>query len=345
MGKRKHCSKDPELEGGATCREVSRRTFLRTAATAVASAAGLVFFGSAVSAQAKNAHPAEARNVPGERVPIPSRALGKTGLEVSILGLGGAVAVAESPDRAEAIISRAIDLGINYIDTAHQYGPSEANIGRVMRRRRGEVILASKTDDRTYDGTMRQFEESLRRLQTDYLDLYQLHAMHSEGDLDAALGKGGAVEAIEKLREEGVVRHVGITAHKNSRFLASALRRYPFDCVLLSLNAGDVHHDSMIENALPVANEREMGVIAMKVCAYDGRIFRDDGLSTMREALGYTLSHPVSTAIVGISTLAELEENARIAREFRPFPPEELRRLEGLTRAYAGEANFFKHRW
>jgi uncharacterized protein len=345
MGNPRRRSKKPRLEGGATGREVSRRTFLKTAAAAVASAAGVVFFGSRAAAQAKDGNRGGAPEVPGVRLPMPSRALGRTRLEVSILGLGGAVAVARSPDRAEAIINRALDLGINYIDTAHQYGESEANIGRVMRHRRGEVVLASKTDDRTYDGTMRQFEESLRRLQTDYLDLYQLHGMHSEADIDAALASHGALEAIEKLREEGVVRHVGITAHKNSRLLAAALRRYPFDCVLLSLNAGDVHHDSMIENALPVANEKGMGVIAMKVCAYDGRIFRDDGISTMREALGYTLSHPVSTAIVGISTLAELEENARIAGEFQPLSPRELRRLEALTRPYAGEANFFKHRW
>lgn len=334
-----------EIEEGTTGREVSRRTFLKTAAAAVASAAGVIVFGSRVSAQENDGSPGGAQEVPGARLPMPTRALGRTGLEVSIVGLGGAVAVARTPDRAEAIINRALDLGINYIDTAHQYGPSESNIGRVMRHRRREVVLASKTDDRTYDGTMRQFEESLRRLQTDYLDIYQLHGMHSETDIDAALARDGALEAIERLREQGAVRHVGITAHKQSRLLASALQRYPFDCVLLSLNAGDVHHDSMIENALPVANAREMGVIAMKVCAYDGRIFRDGGISTMREALGYTLSHPVSTAIVGISTLAELEENVRIAGEFKPLPPEELRQLEGLTESYAGEANFFKHRW
>lgn len=345
MGNPIRRAESPEIDGGAAVRNLSRRAFLKTAATAVASAAGFAFFGSAVSAHAKGGNRHEGRDTARGTPPIPLRPLGRTGLEVSILGLGGAVAVARSPDGAEPIIQRAIDLGINYIDTAHQYGASEANIGRVMRHRRGEVILASKTDDRTYDGTMRQFDESLRRLQTDYLDLYQLHAVHSEADLQAALADHGALAAIEKLRGEGVVRHVGITAHKHSRLLASVLERYPFDCVLLSLNAGDVHQDSMIENALPVANAREMGVIAMKVCAYDGRIFRDAGISTMREALGYTLSHPVSTAIVGLSTLDELEENVRIAKEFHPLPPEELRRLEGLTRSYAGEVNFFKHRW
>ncbi len=324
---------------------VSRRAFLKSAAGAVASVAGIAFFGSGVSSRANAENRGENREPRRSDGDIPRRALGRTGLEVSVLGLGGAIAVAQSPDRAEPIIERAIDLGVNYIDTAHQYGASEANIGRVMRRRRGEVILASKTDDRTYDGTMREFEESLRRLQTDYLDLYQLHAIHSERDLDAALGRQGALKAIERLRDERVVRHVGITSHKHSRLLATAIARHRFDCVLLSLNAADVHDDSMIENALAAATGRKMGVIAMKVCAYDGRIFRDGGISTMREALGYTLSHPVSTAIVGISTVAELEENVRLAGEFEPLPLEELRRLEGLTRPYARQANFFKHEW
>ncbi len=324
---------------------VSRRDFLKGAAGAAASAAGIVLLGSGSSdrthAQGRDEH-AGGNDVGAG---LPRRRLGGTGLAVSIVGLGGAIAVARNPDHAESIVHRAIDLGINYIDTAHQYGESEANIGRVMRERREEVVLASKTDDRTYDGTMRQFEESLRRLETDHLDLYQLHAIHSEADMDAALDTRGAIAAMEKLREQGSVRHIGITAHKHSTLLSSALERYPFDCVLLSLNAGDVHHDSMIANALPVATAKQMGVIAMKVCAYDGRIFREGGVSTMREALGYTLSHPVSTAIVGVSKIRELEENVRVAKELQPMPREEMRRIEGLTRSYAREANFFKYQW
>ena len=276
---------------------------------------------------------------------IPRRPLGRTGLMVSILGLGGAIAVAEAPDRAERIVSHAIDLGVNYVDTAHQYGASEANIGRVMKDRRSEVVLASKTDDRTFEGTMRQFEQSLRRLQTDYLDVYQLHAIHAERDLVAALSDRGAIAAMEALRKAGAVRFIGITGHKNSEFLARALAEYPFDCVLMSLNAGDVHYDSMIRNALPVAAEREMGVIAMKVAAYDGRIFRSDGITTMREALGYTLSHPVATAIVGVASIEQLEENVAVARSFHPYTAQELQRIEDLTAGNQRAANFFKVEW
>ena len=334
------------VHGSPLSRErVSRRDFLKRAAGATASAAGIVLIGSGSPDRAYAQDRDDHAGRPDAGTRVPRRRLGETGLEVSIVGLGGAIAVALNPDHAESIVRRAIDLGVNYIDTAHQYGESEANIGRVMRERRGEVILASKTDDRTYDGTMRQFEESLRRLETDHLDLYQLHAIHSEADMDAALDRRGALAAIERLREQGAVRHIGITAHRHSTLLSSALERYPFDCVLLSLNAGDVHHDSMIANALPAATAKQMGVIAMKVCAYDGRIFREGGVPSMREALGYTLSHPVSTAIVGVSTIAELEENVRVATEFEPMPREEMRRIEELTRSYARDANFFKYEW
>ncbi len=277
--------------------------------------------------------------------PIPSRALGNTGKEVSVIGLGGAIAVAGDEDSAGVIVERALDLGITYIDTASQYGPSEANIGRVLADRRDEAFLASKTDDRSYDGTMRQFEQSLANLRTDYLDLYQLHAIHDRHTWEEVRGDGGALRALERLRDEGSIGAIGVTSHKNAPLLAEILTAYPFDCVLMSLNAGDRHYDSMIEHALPAAMDRGIGVIAMKVAAYDGRIFRDDGVSSMEEALGYVLSHDVSTAIIGISSPAELEENARIAREFTPFDRDTLADLEQRTAHYETDINFFKHHW
>ncbi len=276
---------------------------------------------------------------------LPKRVLGRTGEEVGVLGLGGAIAVAEDRERAAAIVERALDLGVNYIDTAAQYGPSEANIGAVLKNRRAEAFLASKTHDRSYDGTMRLFERSLERLQTDYLDLYQLHAIHTEATWATVKDAGGALAAVRRLREEGAVRYIGISGHKNSPFLGKLLEEEPFDCVLLSLNAGDRHYDSMIENALPVAERRELGVIAMKVASYDGRIFREDGVRSMREALGYVLSFPVSTAIVGVSSVAELEENVAIATEHERLSEGELAKLEQRTAAYQREVNFFKHDW
>lgn len=276
------------------------------------------------------------------------RKLGKTGYLVSIFSLGGESAVERSnrPAEAEAIVNRALDLGVNYIDTAPAYGMggSESNIGRVMTYRRKEVFLATKTGERSYDGTMRQVEKSLARLKTDYLDLYQLHDMQTGEDLKQVLAEDGAIKALEQLKSEKVILNMGITGHKDPALLLQAIKEYPFDCLLFSLNAGDPHYRSFKQELLPEAVRQNLGVIAMKVTAV-GRIFHKEGIATMEQAYGYTLTHPVSTAIIGISTMAELEENVRIAKEFKPFAEEEINHLETLIAPYAEEANFFKHHW
>lgn len=276
------------------------------------------------------------------------RKLGKTGVSVSIFSLGGESTL-ERADRAaeaEKIINQAIDLGVNYLDTAPAYGMggSESNIGRVLSYRRSEVFLATKTGDRSYDGTMRQVEKSLARLQTDYIDLYQLHDMQTREDLKRVLAEDGAIKALEQLKKEKVILNMGITGHKDPALLLQAIKEYPFDCLLMSLNAGDPHYRSFKQELLPEAVRQNLGVIAMKVTAV-GRIFCKKGIAKMDQAFGYTLSHPVSTAIIGISTIAELEENVRIAEEFKPLAEEEIKRLEELTAPYAEEANFFKYHW
>ena len=279
---------------------------------------------------------------------IPRRQLGKTGISVSLFSLGGESTIeqANRADEAEQIINRAIDLGVNYIDTAPAYGrgDSESNIGRVMEYRREEVFLATKTPDRTYDGTMRQLEMSLERLRTDHLDLYQLHNVRTAGDLEGVFAENGAVKALAELKSQGVIRFAGITGHKDPDVLLRGIREYPFDCILMALNAGDVHYASFQEKLLKEAVKLDMGIIAMKVTAV-GRIFREGGLSAMNQALGYVFSLPVSTAIVGISSLTEVEENAQIAADFEKLSDEGIKKLEALTESYADDANFFKHHW
>ncbi len=277
---------------------------------------------------------------------MPLRKLGKTGELVSILGLGGSFTIAASDrvEEAEKIIHRAHDLGVNYIDTAPSYGSSEKNIGQAIKDRRGEAFLASKTLDRTYEGTMELFHQSLERLQTDYLDLLQVHGLHSEDELEQVLADGGALAALDELKQEGLIRFTGVTGHRDPQALLEALERYDFDCILLSLNPADPYYQPLQDAVLPLAKEKDMGIIAMKVAAY-GRIFRDDGLDSMEKALNYALSFPVSSAVVGISTAQELEENIGIVKEFRQMEPEELKRLEKLVEPYQGEVNFFKKEW
>ncbi len=283
-----------------------------------------------------------------EPVQMPLRPLGRTGFSVSLFSLGaqGIIERAGREQAAQELIHRSLDAGVNYIDTAPSYGHgvSERNVGAVMKHRRAEVFLASKTHDRSYSGTMRLFEESLQRLQTDYLDLYQLHNVRTDGDLQRIFAAEGALKALLELKEQGSVKHLGITGHRDPDVLLEGIRRFDFDCLLMTLNAADIHHAPFQTELLQTAVAKDMGVIAMKIPAH-GRIFRSDGITTMDQALGYVYTFPISTAIVGMSNLDELEENAAITRKFQPLSPAEMDRLEELTAHYVADASFFKFQW
>ncbi|QQO11433.1 aldo/keto reductase [Breznakiella homolactica] len=305
--------------------KIDRRTFIKGFAAA---AAGV---GLAVSGAGKVF--AEPRSGTAGTGTLPTRILGKTGAPVTILGLGGlfTTSMASRRDEAVQIVNRAIDLGVNYIDTSAMYGGggSETNIGYVMKDRRDEVFLATKSHDYTYDGAMRLFEQSLRRLQTDRIDLYQHHYLNSQ-TLGQLRGRNSARQAFEKLRDDGTVRFLGVTGH-SSRVLADALEDYPYDCALITLNAaGEVMDDpGHLDRFFRIAREKNVGVIAMKVVARGDLITR--GL-TIRQLLPYVLSYPVSTAVIGISDIQVLEEDVRVAKEFRPMAEPDMRDLEARAR-------------
>ncbi len=277
---------------------------------------------------------------------IPMRVMGNTGMAVSIFSLGGSFTISQASRRSEAvrIINRAIDLGVNYIDTARSYRDSEANIGEALGRRRSQIYLASKSGSRSYDGVMRDIETSLQNLKTDYLDVYQLHGVHSDNDLESIFGNNGAIRAFEELKSNGVIRFTGITGHKNYPVMLKALDSYDFDVLLMPLNPGEVHDDSFAINVLPVALQKKMGIVAMKVASY-GRLFRSDGIRNMSESLGYVLNCPVNTAVIGISNIDELEENVKIAKTCKPLQSRELEELEERARPFQRDANFFKYSW
>ena len=273
------------------------------------------------------------------------RALGRTGHNVRLFSLGGQ-ATLEKPGTTEqslAIIHRAIDLGVNYIDTAARYGRgiSQTYTGEVMKTRRREVFLASKTHDRTRDGSLQLLDESLKLLQTDHLDLWQLHNVRTDEEVEQILGKGGAIEAMLKARDEKMVRFLGITGHYDPDVLARALERFPFDTILTAVNLADRHRLSFIDRLLPVANRKGMGVIGMKIPAR-GRMFKEGGITSMKDAMHYVLSQPVSTVIIGCDTVEQLEENVRLAVTFKPMTSAEMARLESLTASYEPEAAWFK---
>ena len=288
----------------------------------------------------------EKNNLSDKLVPVSQRKLGKTGIFVSLLGLGGGGLIARENEtnNVRQIIDYALDHGVNYIDTAPTYGASERNIGEAIKDRREEIFLATKTLDRGYDETMRLFQQSLQRLQTNYIDLYQIHGISDERDLAVIEEKRGAARALLELKEEGMVRFIGVTGHNHPDLLYRAIEALDFDCLMIPLNAGDIH-DRPFQNALLTrAREKDMGIIAMKVMAY-GNIFRDDGITSGEQALHYTCSLPCSTAVVGVSSLDEMKENIASMQSFELKSPGELEQMEALTAHYAADVNFFKHQW
>ncbi|MHC1731826.1 MAG: aldo/keto reductase [Bacteroidales bacterium] len=290
---------------------------------------------------------------------LPLRPLGKTGHMVSIYSLGGqgSIEIPGKEDISVEIINRALDLGINYIDTAAAYGrqtptvaradamgTSERNMGQVMKYRRKEVFLASKTHDRTYDGSMRLLEKSLMQLNTDHFDLWQIHnvRMGEMETLDRITGEGGVLKAMIKARDEKMIRFIGFSGHEGPDVLNALNERFPFDNVLVAINAADKHHDPFIEKFLPNAVKNEMGIVGMKIPARD-RIFANGGIITMKEAMDYVLTLPVSTIIVGLDKIAELEENIRIAKEFNPLTADQMLAIEEKTKPHYRDLLFFKN--
>lgn len=290
---------------------------------------------------------------------LPKRPLGKTGHMVSLYSLGGQGSI-EVPGREDIsieIINRAIDLGINYIDTAAAYGrqtptvaradamgTSERNMGQVMKYRRKEVFLASKTHDRTYDGSLKLLEKSLKQLNTDHLDLWQIHnvKMSEMETLDKITGEGGVLKAMIRARDEKMIRFIGFSGHEGPDVLNALAERFPFDNVLVAINAADKHHDPFIEKFLPKAVDRGMGIVGMKIPARD-RIFSNGGIITMKEAMDYVMTLPVSTIIVGLDKIAELEENIRIAKEFKPLTADQMLAIEAKTKPHYKDLLFFKN--
>ncbi len=306
----------------------TRREFLRLSAAAAA--------GAAVLGGPGWARGDEDRKKALER-PLPLRDLGRTGISVSCVGLGCFyLGTLRDEAQAVAVVRRALDLGVTWFDTAPSYnrGASEERVGKGLGGARARVSIATKSTQRKGPAARAELEESLRRLATDRVDLFQFHALRTQEDVRETFGEGGAFEALEKARKEGKVRHLGCTGHFDPALMAAICRERPVETVLVPLNALDPHEKSFVEGTLPAAVGRGIGVIAMKVFA-SGKLVADPVLSpSPAECLRYTLSLPVSAAIVGCSTVDELETDLALAKTFVPMTAEEKAALLGRTRAF-----------
>ncbi|HZD30994.1 MAG TPA: aldo/keto reductase [Candidatus Angelobacter sp.] len=340
----------------------TRRDFLK-AGTAVT--AGLV---------ARAALPASAATLPSlptnpaTQGAMPTRNLGKTGYRVGLFSLGGQAALERADNAAAAvpIVEKALDLGVNYIDTSSIYGGpqrwSERYIGEVMKKRRNEAFLASKTKERTKGGSMRMLEESFKLLNTDHLDLWQLHDIGSDNEVQQIFAKGGAMEALLEAKEQKMVRFLGITGHFRPEPLMECIHRYPFDAILMAVNAADPYHYSFGEQLLPLAVEKQMGIIGMKVPArgrilsawtpppleaqkhsWEGMVLAPTpGTLDMEQAVNYALSLPVSTVIIGCDSVAQLEHNVQLAREFTPYNDKQMAALVAKAEPVSKQSLFFR---
>ena len=297
-------------------RSFTRRDFLRTAASGLA---GL----SAASALPDR--------VLAQRGKLEQRPLGSTGIQVSLLGLGCVALGSHGLSVADgaAVVEACIDSGITYIDCASTYGDAEVKVGEVMRSRRSEVVLATKTLERGSDRAWQEINRSLERLRTSNVDLLQIHAVNRMEDLNQVTASDGSLSAALRAREEGLCSHIGITGHTRPEVIAEALRRFAFATALVPLSSTDALVSDFGSEIFPLAPERRFGIIAMKVLAA-GRV-----TTHVRESISYALSLPISTAVVGMGTVDEVTANVAVAQQYVPMGPEERAALEEQTRQYA----------
>ncbi len=317
---------------------VSRRNFLKTAA--LASAATVA--GREASAAAQETQMQE------PTTPIPHRTItmrnGQT-LDISILGMGGFhLGSAKSQTVVDNMVAKAIDHGVNFFDNAWDYhdGQSEERVGTALKGKRDKVLLMTKvcTHGRSKDVAMQQLEQSLRRLQTDHLDVWQIHEVVYYNDPDNIFRADGAIEALEQAKKDGKVRFVGFTGHKDPSIHLNMLSRgFAFDTVQMPLNPFDAQFRSFQHRVLPEAKKQGVNVLGMKSLGGSGEMVTHGGM-TPEQGLRYAMSLPVATTISGMDSMLVLNQNLAIAQNFKPMPDAEKHALEQQVKVWAADGRY-----
>ncbi|HEX8705448.1 MAG TPA: aldo/keto reductase [Myxococcaceae bacterium] len=323
----------------------SRREFMRLAGVGAATLAT-----QAALAQGADAGPApQGASAKPAQGPIPKRKLGKTGVDVSILALGGHhLGQLPSQEEATRLVHEAMDHGLTFFDNAHEYhaGKSEQWLGQALEGRRQNAFVMTKvcTHGRDKRTATLQLEESLKRLKTDYLDLWQVHEVAYADDPKNHYAKDGVLEALTQAKKSGKVRFVGFTGHKSPELHLDMLRRgYPFDVVQMPLNPLDGTWRSFEQEVLPVLQKRDIAALGMKTLGGDGAAVKA-GVFTAEESLRYVLSLPIAAVVSGIDSRQVLHQNLNIARGFQPMRPEEREALRARVKAVAltGQHELYK---
>jgi len=298
-----------------------RRTFI-----------GGVMSGAVAGLEARAFHAQPSKLKAGD---IPMRTFGKTGVKLTIIGQAGGRFPLISEEEAKAVVLRAYDLGINYFDNAHGYwdGRSEEVYGKVLPPFRKDVFITTKTMKRTRKEAEEELHLSLKRLNTDYLDLWQMHSINEKEEVAQIFGPGGAVEAFEAAKKAGKCRFIGFTGHHDPYVHLEMLKAYnKYDTILMPLHVADPSYLSFEKLVLPVAVERGMGIQGMKNFA-NAKLMQN---FSARECLSYVLSLPIHCTAIGCTTVGQLEDDVRIAKEFKPFSEKQMTALRERAKGIKG---------
>ena len=277
---------------------------------------------------------------------IPTRPLGRSGIEVSMLGFGGGHIAREGMSESDSVrlLQTAIDHGVTFLDNAWEYasGEAERRMGLGISGRRDQVVLMTKVCGRDKATAESQLHESLHRLKTDYLDVWQFHEINYDNDPEWITGPGGALEAAIEAREAGKVRLIGFTAHKSPHIVKKMLSQdFPWDTVQMPITVMDPGYRSFIREILPLLNERGIGCIGMKSLGGEGQFVQHANL-TPQDCRRFALSQPISTLVTGMQSLRDVTQDVTIAREFTPMSETEQSSLLKSIHEVAGDG---RHEW
>lgn len=268
---------------------------------------------------------------------VPRRKFGKTGVEVSLIGQAGGRLSMVSREEGKAVIRRAYELGLNYFDNARLYGNgySEELYGEVLQPHRKELFLTTKSATYTKAGAMEDLEKSLKAMRTDYIDLWQIHQVSEMKEVEQIFAPGGSIEAAVQAKKQGKARFIGFTGHRDPAVHLEMLKRFQdWDTILFPLHPADTHYLSFEKQVLPIAMQRGMGIQGMKSTA-NAKLL---SALSVRDCIRYVLSQPVHCLAVGCTTIGQIEDDARIAAEFKPLSETELTALRKKTQRLAGPA-------
>jgi len=269
---------------------------------------------------------------------IPRRRLGKTGLDVSILGLGGegVLRTFGNEKTADELINTAIDAGVNYFESARAYSGSESYYGAALKGRRDRIYLASKSHARDRAGAMVHLHETLTNMKTDHLDVWQVHDVRTYEEVEEIFAPGGAIEAFREAKESGKARFLGVTGHHDPTVIKKCLELFAFDTVLIPVNPAEPEYKCFLEEIVQVAGAGDVGIVGMKA-------FLRGRLDAPKKLLfSYALSQPISTAVIGCDTVEQLKENIESAIAYMPLKYKEVQRLHQIVAPYARDLMYYK---